>query len=67
MNLNIFSHLRRPSLVAGKSLSSSTNINSVIEKIKFYIMSNRIRSPHMQSVTIPYHFTIIYSNHLHCN
>ena len=56
MNLNIFSHVRRPSLVAHKSLSPSKNINSVIEKIKFYIMSNRIKIPPMQSVTIPCHF-----------
>ena len=48
MNLNIFSDLRRPGLVPGESLSPSTNINSVIEKIKVYIMSNKMRSLHMQ-------------------
>ena len=32
MNLNIFSELRKPGLVPGKSLSLSTNINSVLEK-----------------------------------
>ena len=32
MNLNIFSDLRKPGLVPGKSLSLSTNINSVLEK-----------------------------------
>ena len=57
MNLHIFSDLRKPGLVPGKSLSPSTNINSVIEKIKLYIMSNRMRSLHMQPVTIPCHFT----------
>ena len=34
MNLNIFLDLRKPGLVAGKS----TNINSVIKKIKVYIV-----------------------------
>ena len=38
MNLNIFLDFRKPGLVAGKSLSPSTNINSVIEKIKVYIV-----------------------------
>ena len=38
MNLNIFLDLRKLGLVAGKSLSPSTNINSVIEKIKVYIV-----------------------------
>ena len=57
MNLNIFSGLRKLGLVPGKSLSPSTNINSVIEEIKLYIMSNRMRSLHMQSVTMPCHFT----------
>ena len=32
MNLNIFSDLRKPGLVPGKSLSLSTNINYVLEK-----------------------------------
>ena len=36
MNLNIFSDVRKPGLVPGESLSPSTNINSVIEKIKVY-------------------------------
>ena len=57
MNLHIFSDLRKPGLVPGESLFPSTNINSVIEKIKLYIMSNRMRSLHMQSVTMPCHFT----------
>ena len=57
MNLHIFSDLRKPGLVPGKSLSPSTNINSVIEKIKLYTMSNRMRILHMQSVTMPCHFT----------
>ena len=57
MNLHIFSDLRKPDLVPGKSLSLSTNNNSVIEEIKLYIMSNRMRSLHMQSVTMPCHFT----------
>ena len=57
MNLHIFSDLRKPGLVPGKNLSPSTNINSVIEKIKLYIMLNRMRSLHMQSVTMPCHFT----------
>ena len=37
MYLNIFSDLRKPGLVPGKSLSPSTNINSVLEKSKIYI------------------------------
>ena len=57
MNLHIFSDLRKPGLLPGESLSPSTNSNSVIEKIKLYIMSNRMRSLHMQSVTMPCHFT----------
>ena len=47
MNLNIFSDLRKPGLVPGKSLSLSTNINSVLENNQIYIMSNRMRSLHM--------------------
>ena len=47
MNLNIFSDLRKPGLVPVKSLSPSTNINSVLEKNQIYIMSNRMRSLHM--------------------
>ena len=39
MNLNIFSDLRKPGLVPGKSLSPSTNINSVLEKSKIYIFT----------------------------
>ena len=46
MNLNIFSDLRKPGLVPGKSLSPSTKFDSVLEKNKFYIMSNRMRSIH---------------------
>ena len=57
MNLHIFSDLRKPGLVPGKCLFPSTNISSVIEKTKLYIMSNRMRSLHMQSVTMPCHFT----------
>ena len=38
MNINIFLDLRKPHLVAVKSLSPSTNMNSVIEKIKVYIV-----------------------------
>ena len=38
-------------------MSPNTNINSVMEKMKLYIMSNRMRSLHMQSITIPCHFT----------
>ena len=57
MNMNIFSDLRKHALVAGGSLSPNTNINSVIEKMKLYIMSNRMRSLHMQSITMPCHFT----------
>ena len=56
MNLHIFSDLRKPGFVPGKTLSPSTNTNSVIEKIKLYIMSNRMRSLYMQSVTMPCHF-----------
>ena len=37
MNLNIFSDLRKPGLVPGKSLSLSTKIDSVLEKNQTYI------------------------------
>ena len=36
MNINIFSDLRKPGLVPGKSLSPSTKFDSVLEKNKFY-------------------------------
>ena len=39
MNRNIFSDLRKPGLVPVKSLSLSTNINSVLEKNQIYIAS----------------------------
>ena len=48
MNLNIFSDLRMPGLVPGKSLSPSTNINSVIEKNKVY------------TITLDYQYLTIY-------
>ena len=57
MTLNIISDLRKPGLVPGKRLSPSTNSHSVIKKIKLYIMSNRMRCLHMQSVTMACHFT----------
>ena len=51
MNLNIFSDLRKPGLVPGESLSLSTKFNSVLEKNQTYIMSNRMRTLHMHSLT----------------
>ena len=48
MNLNIFSDLRKPGLVPGEGLSPSTKFDSVLEKNKFYIMSNRMRSINMK-------------------
>ena len=47
MNLNIFSDLRRPGLVPGENLSPSTNINSVIEKIKVYILVSNYTNKHL--------------------
>ena len=55
--MNIFSDLKKHALAAGGSLSPNTNINSVMKKMKLYIMSNRMRSLHMQSITMPCHFT----------
>ena len=51
MNPNIFSDLRKPGLVPGKSLSLSTKIDSVIEKYLAYNMTNRMRSIHMNLAT----------------
>ena len=48
---NIFSDLRKPGLVPGKSLSLSTKIDSVLEKYLSYIMTNRMRSIHMNLST----------------
>ena len=39
LNLNIFSDLRKPGLVPGKSLSLRTKISSVLEKYLSYIMA----------------------------
>ena len=47
MNPNIFSDLRKPGLVPGESLSLSTKIDSVLENNLSYIMTNRMRSIHM--------------------
>ena len=49
MNLNIFSDLRKPGLVPGKSLSLSTKIDSVLEKYLSY--KPQLNMTH--SVTIP--------------
>ena len=51
MNPNIFSDLRKPGLVPGESLSLSTKIDSVLEKYLSYIMTNRMRSIHMNLST----------------
>ena len=58
MNLNIFSDLRKPGLVPGKSLSPSTKIDSVLEKNQIYNMSNRMRSLHMHKQAPPNWFTM---------
>ena len=50
MNPNIFSDLRKPGLVPGKSLSLSTKIDSVLEKYLSYIMTNKMRSIHMKKI-----------------
>ena len=50
LNPNIFSDLRKPGLVPGKSLSLSTKINSVLEKYLSYIMTNRMRGIHMKYI-----------------
>ena len=58
MNLNIFLDLRKPGLVPGESLSPSTNINSVLEKSKIYIvvhvLSFSIYTPKKESFTLRY-------------
>ena len=51
--MNIFSDPKNHALVAG----GNTNINSVLEKMKLNIISNRMRSIDMQSITMPCHFT----------
>ena len=55
--MNIFSDLKKHALVAGGNLSPNTNINSVMEKMKLDIISNRMRIIDMQSITMPCHFT----------
>ena len=52
ITLNIFSDLRKPGLVPGKSLSLITKIDSVLEKNQSYIMSNRIRSIHKHLISL---------------
>ena len=58
MNPNIFSDLRKPGLVSGKSLSLSAKIYSVKEKYSSYNMTNRMRSIHMNL----YNCLMIYYN-----
>ena len=58
--MNIFSDLKKHALVAGESLSPNTNINSVMEKMKLYIMSNRMRSLHMQIYNNAMLFHLLY-------
>ena len=55
--MNIFSDPKKHALVAGGNLSPNKNINSVLEKMKLNIISNRMRSIDMQSITMPCHFT----------
>ena len=55
--MHIFSDTKNHALVAGRNLSPNTNINFVLDKIKLNIISNRMRSIDMQSITIPCHFT----------
>ena len=55
--MHIFSDTKNHALVAGGNLSPNTNINFVLDKIKLNIISNRMRSIDMQSITIPCHFT----------
>ena len=52
--MNIFSYPKNHALVAGGNLSPNTNINSVREKMKLNIISNRMRSIDMQSITMPF-------------
>ena len=52
MNPNIFSDLRKPGLVPGKSLSLSTKIDSVKEKYLAYNMTSRMRSFHMNKESL---------------
>ena len=42
--MHIFSDPKNHALVAGGNLSPNTNINSVLEKMKLNIISNRMRS-----------------------
>ena len=48
MKLNIFSDLRNPGLVPGKSLSLAQNYVFCFGEPLIYIMSNRMRNLHMQ-------------------
>ena len=48
MKLNIFSDLRKPGLVPGKSLSLAQNYVFCFGESLIYIMSNRMRNLHIQ-------------------
>ena len=50
MKLNIFSDLRKPGLVPGKSLSLAQNYVFCFGETSIYIMSNRMRNLHKQYI-----------------
>ena len=62
--LNIFSDLRKPGLVPGKSLSPSIKIDSVKEKYSAYNMTNRMRSFHMKKESL-FSYNIYYTAYVH--
>ena len=60
MKLNIFSDLRRPGLVPGESLSLAQNYVFCFGETSIYIMSNRMRSLHKQSILYFHSCILIY-------
>ena len=50
MKLNIFSDLRKPGLVPGESLSLAQNYVFCFGETSIYIMANRMRNLHKQTL-----------------
>ena len=60
MKLNIFSDLRKPGLVPGKSLYLAQNYVFCFGETLIYIMSNRIRNLHKQLKIFYFNIKIFY-------
>ena len=54
MKLNIFSDLRKPGLVPGKSLSLAQNYVFCFGETSIYIMSNRMKNLHKQLLKLTF-------------